>query len=275
MAEAQKIQKIPKIEIDDVALKDPYRFLLNVVYRIPEISEKPVCLMFVGAPGTGKSHLMTTYCSSNARILSDTTAAGIEDILDEFDADEGIKYVVVPDLVKVMCRKNSNSFTALMNIGLEEGFSNITTRYVKWKPKHEKAVNLGLITAITTDEYRSHQGAFIRNGFFSRTLLVDYDPDLEETAIHVAKGQKKKGIVVVPNKTDSFEIEISDEAAGVIVSKGRSWAKRLGEAPLRRVNFIRRFAKVIALMNGSAVVHKGEVSEVMDLLEAVQARGLV
>jgi len=262
-----------KIELPPEVLSDPYRFLLNIIYRVPKVCEKPVAGLFVGLPGTGKSHLLQHNPPDNGIILSDATAAGIEDILQKFQQEEGrLDYIVVTDLVKVMCRKNSKSFTALMNVGLEEGFTEISTRIMKWKA-NDKPVNIGLVTAITTEEFKLYEKSMMSTGFLSRSLVINFDPDMEEATQSACEGRKSKTNIISAGH-QRWEITVPIEAANHIKKLATRWAKQLDEAPLRRVNFLRKLSKVVALINNRESVGVDDIDEVMTVLMACGVHGV-
>lgn len=228
-----------------------YKEFLNLAYHVPLCGEKPPAIMLVGHPGTGKSHLLTHFRGSNCMYLSDTTAAGIESIMDQFDKDPKFHYIVCPDIITVLTRR-SKRFVSFLNVALEEGVTAVLRKDIDWKTRNGGA-HIGLITAITTPEFKANYYLLQATGFTTRTFFVDFDPDTAESARNISRGVSDQGLeVTVPidKKTErpmKFNVEISEEAALENEELGRAWAKAEGERPLRRTLLLRRFSRARAL----------------------------
>lgn len=223
-----------------------YKELLNLAYHVPLCGEKPPSIMLVGHPGTGKSHLLMHYRGSNCMYLSDTTAAGIESVLSEFDKDPKFHYIVCPDIITVLTRR-SKRFISFLNIALEEGVKAVLRKDIDWKTRNGGA-HVGMITAITTPEFKANYWLLQSTGFTSRTFFVDFDPDTAESARNISRGIKEDGVEITVPMDKLYHVGISEEAALETEELGKTWAKQEGERPLRRTLLLRRFSRARALI---------------------------
>ena len=222
-----------------------YKELLKLTYHVPLAGEKPPSIMLVGHPGSGKSHLLLHYRGSNCMYLSDTTAAGIESVMDQFDKEAKMSYIVCPDIITVLTRR-SKRFISFLNIALEEGVKAVLRKDIDWKTRNGGA-HIGLITAITTDEFKSNYWLLQSTGFLSRTFFVDFDPDTAEIVKSISRGEKDPGMEInVPMDTKTVP-PIHAEAAMEIENLGKVWAKQENERPLRRTFLLRRYARARAV----------------------------
>ena len=223
-----------------------YKEFLNLAYHVPLCGEKPPCAMLVGHPGTGKSHLLLHYRGSNCMYLSDTTAAGIETVMEQFDKNPKFHYIVCPDIITVLTRR-SKRFISFLNIALEEGVKAVLRKDIVWKTRNGGA-HIGLITAITTPEFKANYWLLQSTGFLSRTFFLDFDPDTAESARNIARGVKDQGVEITVPMDKLYDVGISEEAALETENLGKAWAKSEGERPLRRTLLLRRFSRAQALV---------------------------
>jgi len=145
--------------------------LLALIY-MTEAVDKPLGALIVGPPGTGKSMILTKLKYEKAIIVNDITGRGLEDLLRDMGRQIS-GFVVIPDLLKVIARRQSaDSFFFLMNILLEEGLTKIQRYDIKIE--FPEPLRFGMITAITTEQFRHRRRSFEGSGFLSRNLLISY-----------------------------------------------------------------------------------------------------
>ncbi len=222
-----------------------YKELLKLTYHVPLAGEKPPSIMLVGHPGSGKSHLLLHYRGSNCMYLSDTTAAGIESVMNQFDKDAKMAYIVCPDIITVLTRR-SERFISFLNIALEEGVKAVLRKDIDWKTRNGGA-HIGLITAITTDEFKKHYYLLQSTGFMSRSFFVDFDPDTKEIVQNISRGIKDPGEEINAPMDSKYSVPITEEASCELETLGTAWAKQENERPLRRVFLLRRYARARAI----------------------------
>jgi hypothetical protein len=95
----------------------------------------------------------------NVAYLSDVTAFGVQrDLLAKIESGE-VRHIMIPDLLQPLSRKEStvNSFITMMNSLIEEGVSAMTTYATPGLVTFKKPVKVGLMTAITSDEFNDNR----------------------------------------------------------------------------------------------------------------------
>ncbi len=157
----------PLIDITKLTLLTAY------VKNVP----KPNSLIIIAKPESGKTEVMKRFAiCKNVAYLSDVTAFGIQrDFLAKMEAGE-VRHIMIPDLLKPLSRKEStvNSFITMMNSLIEEGVAAMSTYATPGLVKFKKPVKVGLITAITSDEFNDNRHNWKKKGFLSRTIPFSY-----------------------------------------------------------------------------------------------------
>jgi hypothetical protein len=223
-----------------------YKELLKLSYYVPVAKEKPPSLLFIGVPGVGKSHLLVNNRASNCMILSDMTAAGIETVLEKFDKDPEFHFIVCPDIITALTRR-AKRFTSFINMALEEGVRSILRKDVSFQTRNGGA-HIGIIAAVTSGEFKVNISMLRSTGFLSRSLLINFDPDVTDIAKQMAGGESSPGEEIQIERGKLFDVPISTEARDVILAVGTSWAREEGEKPLRKIGIIRKYARARALI---------------------------
>jgi hypothetical protein len=138
---------------------------------------KPNSLLIIARPESGKTEALKKFTvNKNVAYLTDVTAFGIQrDWLAKIEAGE-VRHIIIPDLLKPLSRKEStvNSFITMLNSLIEEGISSMSTYVTPGPVSFRKPVKCGLITAITSDEFRDKRHSWRKKGFLSRTIPFSY-----------------------------------------------------------------------------------------------------
>jgi hypothetical protein len=255
---------------------DKYAALLNLIFHVPIVGEQPLSALFIGHPGSGKSYTLKQYTASNCIEINDVTAAGIETILDKFDKDHTLSYIVIPDLLKPMSRR-PKPFLTFLNIGLEEGFRNIIRKDFGWETKNGGA-KFGVLGALTIDSFRSNHRLMRQTGFLSRSLVVNYLPDIDSTADQIAMGMKVPPIESqIPDRTEVPTIHVTQPIADMFKKAAYRWAEQDEEIPFRKITILRRLCKAYALVTAldaeskakDITVTESDVRTVVKLVQSV------
>jgi hypothetical protein len=142
---------------------------------------KPNSLLIIAKPESGKTEVLRKFIpNKNVAYITDLTAFGIQrDFLPKIETGE-VRHIIIPDLIKPLSRKESTvkTFVTMMNSLIEEGVSVVST-YATPLLVYKKPVKCGLITAITSDEFRDHRHRWGSIGFLSRTLPFSYSYSME------------------------------------------------------------------------------------------------
>ena len=157
----------PLIDIINLTLLTAY------VKNVP----KPNSLIIIAKPESGKTEVMKKFkICKNVAYLSDVTGFGIQrDFLARIESGE-VRHIMIPDLLKPLSRKETtvNSFITTMNSLIEEGVAAMSTYATPGPVSFKKPVKCGLITAITTDEFKDNRHNWKKKGFLSRTIPFSY-----------------------------------------------------------------------------------------------------
>jgi hypothetical protein len=142
---------------------------------------KPNSLLIIARPESGKTEILKKFIpNKNVAYLSDVTAFGIQrDYLTKIRARE-VRHIIIPDLLKPLSRKESTvkTFITMMNALIEEGIVSIST-YATPLLTYQEPVKCGLITAITSEEFKDHRHKWSTLGFLSRTIPFSYSYSME------------------------------------------------------------------------------------------------
>jgi hypothetical protein len=141
--------------------------------------EKPLSLLIVAKPESGKSSAMKQYRETQGVIyLTDCTAYGItRDVLPKIVSGE-VKTIMIPDLLTPLSKqsKTRQSFVAFLNNLIEEGVAKITTYSTVWN----KDANANIITAVTDQALFDARHGWAKMGFLSRFIVFSYSYTLSD-----------------------------------------------------------------------------------------------
>lgn len=142
---------------------------------------KPNSLLIIAKPESGKTEALKKFIpNKNVAYISDVTAYGIQrDFLPKIETGE-VRHIIIPDLIKPLSRKESTvkTFVTMMNSLIEEGISVVST-YATPLLTYKKPVKCGLVTSITSDEFKDHRHRWGSIGFLSRTIPFSYSYGME------------------------------------------------------------------------------------------------
>jgi hypothetical protein len=229
--------------------------------------EKPISLLIVAKPESGKSSVMKQYRENKGIVyLTDCTAYGItRDILPKIVSGE-TKTIMIPDLLTPMSKqtKTRNSFVAFLNNLIEEGVAKMTTYANVWN----KDVNANVITAITDEALRDARHCWAKMGFLSRFIIFSYSYSIQKV-VEIFKRYSTGGVEQL-----SFDIKLPEKQVDVtlppeIADKLDPIAMKIGEqfklyGFRAKINF-RNLLKCLAVRNGREAVTEAEFEEFLEL----------
>lgn len=171
--------RTPRWKISELKDLEPLLEMLRLILYTAYIKgvPKPNSLLIIAKPESGKTEALKKFIvNKNIAYLSDVTAYGIQrDYLPKIEAGE-VRHIIIPDLLKPLSRKEStvNSFITMLNSLIEEGISSMSTYATPGPVIFKKPVKCGLITAITSEEFRDKRHSWRKKGFLSRTIPFSY-----------------------------------------------------------------------------------------------------
>jgi hypothetical protein len=255
---------------------DPLVEMVRLNLLTPYIrNQKPNSLLIIAPPESGKTEVMKKFAvNKNVAYLSDVTAYGIQ--RDYFRAieDGEVRHIIIPDLLKPLSRKESTvkSFTTMMNGLIEEGIAGIST-FASARPQSAKHVKCGLITAITSDEFRDNRHNWKRIGFLSRLIPFSYSYGLPtvnkifEYILGLDYFKEREIQLTVPNQ--DREIRLPRKYAQAILPATATIARAQETYGFRLQKQFQALLQASALDKGRNVVSKADVQRVLRLMQWV------
>jgi hypothetical protein len=241
-------------------------------------NEKPISLLIVAKPESGKTSVMALYKKTKGVVLiTDCTAHGIQrDILPQIVNGE-IKTIMIPDLTTPLAKptKTRQALVALFNNLIEEGVAKVTTYVMTW----EREVKANLITALTKDTLEDERHKWGKMGFTSRFLCFSYKYD-NKTVNRILESYSEHGLkfesvnLKVPKKP--VDITLSKEMADRLNPMAKKIGKRFELYGIRAKINLRVLLKALSLRNGHDQVTEADYRELLELSKYFnfQCRGI-
>lgn len=231
--------------------------------------EKPLSLLIVAKPESGKTSVMKLYRQNKGVIyVSDCTAYGItRDILPNMTSGE-VKTLIIPDLLTPLSKstKTRQSFVAFLNNLIEEGVAKITTYATTW----DKDVRANIITAVTDEALRDARHDWAKMGFLSRFIIFSYSYNTS-TVVEILNHYSEHGLNLEKVECPLPEEEVDIGLPREVADKLNPIAMRIGEQfklyGLRaKINF-RCLLKCLAYRNKARTVTDLEFKEFLELAD--------
>jgi len=231
------------------------------------VGEKPISLLIVARPESGKSTVMKQYRENQGVVyLTDCTAYGLtRDILPKIVSGE-TKTIMIPDFITPLSKsdKTRRGFVAFLNNLVEEGVAKMTSYATVWN----QDVNANVITAITDESLKDGRRGWAKMGFLSRFIIFTYSYSLS-TVIEILARYSAKGIdeqsVSLDLPDDPVEIDLSKEFADKLDPISMKIGEQFRLYGFRaKINF-RNLLKCLAYRNKRQIVTDAEFEEFLEL----------
>ena len=249
---------------------EPLKKIIECTLISPYIKdEKPLSLLIVAKPESGKSSVMKQYRENKGVVyITDCTAYGLtREILPKIVSGE-IKTIMIPDLITPLSKatKTRQSFVAFLNNLIEEGVAKMTTYATVWN----KDVNANIITAVTDEELRDARHNWAKIGFLSRFILFSYSYNIS-TITEILNSYSKHGLsfrnVKVKLPTRQVNIDLPREIANRIDPIAMKIGEQFRLYGLRaKINF-RSLLKCLAYRNQRKIVADADFQEFLELAD--------
>jgi hypothetical protein len=249
---------------------EPLQKMIECVLISPYIKdEKPVSLLIVAKPESGKTTTMKQYRENKGiSYLSDCTAYGLTtEILPKIVNGE-VKTLMLPDIITPLAKqtKTRQSFTAFLNNLIEEGVAKIATYSTSWNTD----VNANVITAVTDEELKDARHNWAKMGFLSRFIVFSYSYSLS-TVTKILNHYSTQGLISkqiklnLPDKPVSINLPkgIADKLDPLAMAIGRQCSLY----GLRAKVNLRALLKTIAYRNGRDTVTDQDYQEFLELAD--------
>jgi hypothetical protein len=246
--------------------------LTSYIKNVP----KPNSLIIIAKPESGKTEVMKKFqIYKNVAYLSDVTAFGIQrDLLGKIESGE-VRHIIIPDLLKPLARKEStvNSFITMMNSLIEEGVAAMTTYATPGLVAFKKPVKVGLITAITSDEFKDNRHNWKKKGFLSRTIPFSYSYGMStinkvfESILDLEYMKDQDIKLKIPKQ--SVDVKLPEEYARAILPSTTMIAEAQETYGFRLQKQFQALLQASALDRGRRVVNRSDVDRVLPLMNWV------
>jgi hypothetical protein len=248
----------------------PLRKIIECALISPYVkNEKPLSLMIVAKPESGKTSTMKLYRQNKGIVyVTDCTAYGItRDILPKMVSRED-RTLMIPDLLTPLSKshKTRETFIAFLNNLIEEGIVKITTYATIW----DRDVKANVITAVTDQAIHDGRHEWAKMGFLSRFVVFSYSYNLS-TIVEILNNYSEHGLNTDNVKLQLPKKEIDIELSHEIANKLNPIAMRIGEqfqlyGIRAKINF-RNLLKTLAYRNGKRTVTDAEFQEFLELAD--------
>jgi len=232
-------------------------------------NEKPISLLIVAKPESGKSSAMKQYRENKGVVyLTDCTAYGItRDILPKIVSGE-IKTIMIPDLITPLSKqtKTRQTFVAFLNSLIEEGVAKITTYSTVWN----KDAKANVITAVTDEALRDARHGWAKMGFLSRFIVFSYSYNIS-TVMEILNCYSEQGLNMKETKIELPEKHVKITLPKEIANELNPIAMRIGEqfrlyGFRAKINF-RNLLKCLAYRNDRKTVTNADFEEFLELAD--------
>jgi hypothetical protein len=233
-------------------------------------TDKPVSLMLIAAPESGKTSVIADPALEERVLCSDATGNGI---CDELMSHPKVHHIVISDMVSVMAHKevtNKRTF-GLLNGLTDEGLFKIALPGKAAYDFHGRCC--GIICAIPLEVVGDGRSWWMRTGFssrflpfcyeYSKNLLLSIKEDVIVCGDYERNGKRPEPFKL-PDKPQTVAIDTETMGRKIQVVADRA-AKNLGEKGLRRGKQFRALARGHALYKKRKEVSEEDINFLMNL----------
>ena len=244
-------------------------------------NERPVSLMLVAPPESGKTELIMKCAQLNnppAFVFNDLTITGVRNML------EGLKegkytHLVCPDFIKIISRKSStvSNLTTMLNSLIEEGIIRIDIyNFQFFSPV---PVRCGLISAMTPKTFTSRKlkSYWGKIGLNTRMVLCSWtynDIQIKKIYEYIKGGRhRSEELIKIKFPKKPKDITMNKRYANTIEPISMGLAKDMKVYGFRFQKQLQTLVKARALMRKSDHVTKRDVNDVLMLSKWINLRG--
>lgn len=225
--------------------------------------DKPLSIMLIAAPESGKTSVTQDRECQSVLPVSDMIGSGL---LEELQEKPNVKHVIINDMVSVMAHKdvtNARTF-AIMNMLSEEGLDKIVMP--GGLAKNLGGRQVGFICCIPSQLAGDNRRWWNSTGFASRLLPFNYIYSerlliqIKKTVIMTGRYKGKKEVALNgANPIMQYSVIINPSFSEEIQNVADAIARRLKEQGLRRGKQLRSLVCGRALLHGRKQVNASDV----------------
>jgi len=230
-------------------------------------SEKPLSVLFVADPGSGKSAMISMFASAKgaAYFGGGVTAWGLyNELSDHLRREEKVSHVLIDDLIPTLSRgkKARDNFIASLLKLTEEGSAGGYSYEYKDLPKFDPPLNVGLISGVTREYLfkKNKWGTgtegirkdFLTTGWLERNIPFTYSyskDTLQEIFRRMkASTEMDRPPVKLNLPTKKFDVDVPEPYATEVQNAGRKVGESIESNGIRYARDFMEIARAIALI---------------------------
>ena len=246
-------------------------------------TEAPVNLLLIAKPEHAKTSAMTAFKIKGTFTTNNITQAVIVSKILPMIQNEGLKHLIIPDLLNAIEKDSTTrkGFLNLIKSLMEEGITSLDTFHMRTNKVYNPPIKCGLITGTTSESYtgyydkrenRFRGGVKYRwrtTGLLSRFIPFSYEYELakisrilkcieneEQQKFKISKQKIKRKMVDVKGDPTLFsQLEILSSKIG----------QEAGGYGLRIQRNLQTLTKANALLNGRKEVTQDDIDTILRL----------
>jgi hypothetical protein len=241
----------------------------------------PISLMLISDPESAKTSTINSFSQLDfVAYYDEITAKQIIDSVIPQVKSGRCKYIVIPDLINCVekNRATRDSFLALIKSAIDDtGIKRIATAYKSLEiAKDEQGIKFGIITAITSKNFKGIKHSMIKTGLMSRFIPFSYSYPIDKilTVFNlIAKVDKKTKKDRVPEiVTKPTDIHIDPKFSAQLFTLAREIGNQYEAYGIRAQVNLQRLAQANALLNNRKRVVQSDVDKIMSLSKWMNLR---
>jgi len=230
-------------------------------------NEKPVSIILIAVQESCKTEALKYFRgTSTLSYIGDLTSRGLVSYRSDIQARK-LRHIVLMDLVRIVSHGRGTSDRTMQTLSslMEEGESDVAD--AGGQERWAGFPNIGILTSVTPQIFKSKRGRWRATGFLSRFLPVSfsYSPETVHT-IHkgIANGYKLPDPrpIKLPEGDPIITIEAPD--AAILSRRAEELGKRMKTYGFRYQKTLRRLAMGRALSRGRGTVNHTDIAKVLE-----------
>jgi hypothetical protein len=235
--------------------------------------ERPLSLIIVAPPGTGKTSILEAMQTPVTQFFSDFTS---REVLSAVKGNENLTHLLLGDFMALFGHAKS---TVKLAVNLLARLTGDTMRQVPWSGEEMKPRKLGFVTAIPPEdinrrEIKHHMRA---GGFASRFIIAKFEysqQTIEKVHKFIREGKYRK--------SENFVLDVNIgkllvEVPMKYATKIDTLARQIKKDPIgfRAHHHLRAMACSIARMNSRNKVTQGDYDKLLALCDFFTEKGKI
>jgi len=249
-------------------LRDMVQLTLQSAFVEPYL---PVNLLLIGKPETAKTSILTlTQKKDFILYTNEITAKLMIDILLPEVERGTIKYLIIPDILNCIEKQKATrqQFLNFIKSLIEEGITSVYTYHKRYTVRNtEDPVRCGLITAITTVDFKRIRKYLENIGLLSRFIPFSYDYSIEKIKkiLEYLESEENRESYDFFIKKERKQIKGSKELFKEFEMVSMKLATQYQGFGFRTQIRLQHLAKANALLNGREEVTKEDIEKIIRL----------